>query len=147
MTRTWIRVPFAVVAAAAVLLLLATLGMGSANAQTTEEEPVPVLISADPVEPGLITVTGSATRTVDNDTASVNLTVSSTRDRAIDAVLDVNAAMDDVIVGLMAVGIEATDLHHRRLPAATRCWSQCKTLTRWVRCWTPPSWRAETCSR
>ena len=119
MTRTWIRVPFAVVAAAAVLLLLATLGMGSANAQTTEEEPVPVLISADPVEPGLISVTGSATRTVDNDTASVNLTVSSTRDRAIDAVLDVNAAMDDVIVGLMAVGIEATDLHHRRLPAAT----------------------------
>jgi uncharacterized protein YggE len=92
------------------MLLFALVGGGTANAQGTEDEPTPILISAAPIEPGKITVTGSATRSTQNDQATVNLTVASTRDRALDAVMDVNAAMDDVIVALMGLGIEATDL-------------------------------------
>ena len=41
MTRTWIKAPFALVAAAAMLLLLATLSMGSVSAQETEDPPSP----------------------------------------------------------------------------------------------------------
>lgn len=93
----------ALVAAVLAALLSVVVAAGSVHAQ----EPTSTTTT---VEPGQITVTGSATRSVSNDAAQINLSVSATRDRAIDAVNDVNTAMDAVLSALMAEGISSSDL-------------------------------------
>lgn len=95
----WAALTAAVVAA----LLSAVLATGSLHAQ----DPTTTTTT---IEPGQIIVTGSASRSVANDAARINLSISATRDSAIDAVNDVNVAADDVLSALMAEGIGASDL-------------------------------------
>ncbi len=92
-------------------LLFAALSSGTLHAQEPETTAEPVLISVEPpIEPGSIRVTGSASLSVDNDAAVVNISVAATRDRAINAIIDVNASVDDVLTALTDVGITSDDL-------------------------------------
>jgi hypothetical protein len=83
---------------------------GSAHAQEPTTTAEPVLISAPVLEPGKITITGRASATVDNDQATISLTVSALRDTALEAIVDANATLDEVILALLHAGVELGDL-------------------------------------
>ena len=91
----------AVVAPLAVVggLLLSLGGGGRAQAQTVE-----------PVEPGALFVTGSATVTATPDEATIDITVSALELGAVQAITTASNAMNDVIDAVIVEGVAVKDI-------------------------------------
>ena len=79
-------------------LLLSLGGGGRAQAQTVE-----------PVEPGALFVTGSATVTAAPDEATIDITVSALELGAVQAITTASNAMNDVIAAVFAEGVTVRD--------------------------------------